>query len=84
MVNVHTEIALFTENTNLNKKLYLKFGTYSSEVVLHLTVNFAGLVGLAQIVERALRMREVAGAMPASSTKCCEDFLTFSDKRFIA
>ena len=36
------------------------------------------------MVERALSMREVAGSMPASSTKYCEDFLTFSDKRFIA
>ena len=36
------------------------------------------------MVERALCMREVAGSMPASSTKYCEDFLTFSDKRFIA
>ena len=36
------------------------------------------------MVEHALSMREVAGSMPASSTKYCEDFLAFIDKRFIA
>ena len=44
-------------------------------------MNFSGLGGLAQMVERVLSMREVAASMPVSTTKRFENFLTFSEKK---
>ena len=56
----------------IHKRLYCIYG------------KFLSIGGLAQMVERALSMREVAGSTPASSTYSLENIFTFTDKNIEA